>query len=352
MMPQTQADHAEWVPARRRSRRRAGRPGYANINANVPALPTHNTLIRAAPSAASSSTMTETRASRAMVATPNHSGHRPVHDDGDDRGADQDPVGGRIEDLAEGRDLVVAAGHVAVDPVGGAEDGQQHGGGGLAVQPEEQPQEQRDAQQPDQRDDVGSGQDPAQTLFFVHAPQSTGAARPDRAIAPSHPRMGPFARSRVPEWRRAAIRTVPRPALRAAGGADRPGHGPALRRHQLGRAGTPGLTPPGQRRPGRAARTRPPGRPRPLPGGRRPLHPLAGRRDPAPRPAPVPLPLPDDRHRRGGLDRGDRRPRVWPSPARRATSCPTSRRCPSPRATGSTCSGPPGPTSRRSGGCR
>ena len=37
---------------------------------------------------------------------------------------------------------------------------------------------------------------------------------------------------------------------------------------------------------------------------------------------------------------------------RRRRSSPTSRPCPSPRATGSTCCGPPGPTSPPSGACR
>ena len=47
------------------------------MSPNVPALPTHNTSMRAAPRQASSSTMTDTRTSRAMVARPNQSGTAP-----------------------------------------------------------------------------------------------------------------------------------------------------------------------------------------------------------------------------------------------------------------------------------
>ena len=121
--------------------------------------------------------MIETRTSRARVATPNHSGHRPVHDHRDDRGAHQDAVGRRVEDLAEGGDLVVAPGHEPVDPVGGAEGGQEHGGLRLVIQPEEQPQKERDAQQPHQGDEVRSGEDAAQFCFIVHARQVYGPPR-------------------------------------------------------------------------------------------------------------------------------------------------------------------------------
>ena len=47
--------------------------------------------------------------------------HRPVDDDGDHRGDHQDPVGHRVEHLPDRGDLVVAAGHEPVDPVGGPE---------------------------------------------------------------------------------------------------------------------------------------------------------------------------------------------------------------------------------------
>ena len=97
---------------------------------------------------------------------------------------------------------------------------------------------------------------------------------------------------------------------------------PPVRRHQLGRAGAFRLPPPGQRRPGRAARTRPPGRPRPLPGGGRPLHALAGRRHPRPRSGAVPVPLPDDRHQRACDHRGDRRARAGRSGARERHPAP------------------------------
>jgi hypothetical protein len=47
------------------------------MSPNVPALPTHNTSIRAAPSEASRRTMADTSTSRAMVASPNQSGTAP-----------------------------------------------------------------------------------------------------------------------------------------------------------------------------------------------------------------------------------------------------------------------------------
>ena len=47
------------------------------MRANVPALPTHSTSIRAAPSEASSSTAPDTTTSRARVATPNQTGTAP-----------------------------------------------------------------------------------------------------------------------------------------------------------------------------------------------------------------------------------------------------------------------------------
>ena len=105
--------------------------------------------------------------------------HGAVDHHGDHGGPDQDPVGRRVEHLAEGRDLAVAPGHEAVDPVRRAEDGQQHGGRRLPVHPEEQPQEDRDAQEAHQGDDVGSGEDPVQAVV-VHAPSLGSAPRRPR----------------------------------------------------------------------------------------------------------------------------------------------------------------------------
>ena len=70
--------------------------------------------------------------------------------------------------------------------------------------------------------------------------------------------------------------------------------------------------------------------------------------DPGARPGARLLPLPHDLARRPGLHRGHRRP----GRRRTTTSSPTSRPCPSPAATASTCCGPPAPTSPPSGGSR
>ena len=59
---------------------------------------------------------------------------------------DEHAVGNGVEHLAERGHLPEAAGHVAVDPVRRAEDGQEDRGGRLLVCAEEQPHEERDAQ--------------------------------------------------------------------------------------------------------------------------------------------------------------------------------------------------------------
>ena len=56
---------------------------------------------------------------------------------------EQEPVGGRVEHLAELAHLVEVAGDVAVDEVRHAEDGEQHRGRDDLVPPEQQPQEDR-----------------------------------------------------------------------------------------------------------------------------------------------------------------------------------------------------------------
>ena len=57
------------------------------------------------------------------------------------RGDEQHPVGNRVEDLAELAALVEVTGDVAVDPVGGAEDREQHGGRDRLVLAQQQPEE-------------------------------------------------------------------------------------------------------------------------------------------------------------------------------------------------------------------
>ena len=79
-----------------------------------------------------------------------------------DRGRDeQHAIGGRVEDLAELAALVEVARDVAVDPVGRAEHGEQHGGaapGGMRLP--QHPEEHGDAQQPDHRDEIRNRQNP------------------------------------------------------------------------------------------------------------------------------------------------------------------------------------------------
>ena len=222
----------------------------------------------------------------------------------------------------------------------------------LAVQAEEQPQEHGDAQEADQRDDVGSGQYPAQTLFLIHSAHSTGAAllgRGDSFRCPNWPSQhGP----RVPEWPRAAIRTIPRacatPREWPIGQVMAPPYDVISSTERVHLA---------SRHPANAVLVE---LPEPdLQGGRDRYQVAADlfarwqadgilRR----RPDPVPLPLPDDRHDGTGLDGGDRRPRSGRAgpgerhPAPR-TDAPQAQERPSRPAAGH-----PGQPLARSGGCR
>ncbi len=128
-------------PASPRCRGSTGRRGRRTSGRTCrPCPPTARRCARA-PSAASSSTIPATSTSRPRVARPNHSGTAPWTMIEITAVPTQQPVGHRVEDLAQRRDLVPAAGHEAVDPVGGAEDGQEHGRARLLVVAEEQPDE-------------------------------------------------------------------------------------------------------------------------------------------------------------------------------------------------------------------
>ena len=125
---------------------------------------------------------------------PEPQGHGPIDHHRDHGGADEDAVGRRVEDLAQGRDLVVAAGHEAVDPVRGAQDGEQDGRRRRAVQAEEKPQEHREAKESHQRDEVRCGQDPVEacigTFLVDHGPSLRGrplggAGPPPRGVCQS-----------------------------------------------------------------------------------------------------------------------------------------------------------------------
>ena len=80
---------------------------------------------------------------------------RAVDDDAADADDEQQPVGGRVEHLAELAHLVEVAGDVAVDPVGDAEHAEQHRRRQPVVPAEQQPEEHRQAQQPHDGDHVG-----------------------------------------------------------------------------------------------------------------------------------------------------------------------------------------------------
>ena len=113
-----------------RCRWRPGTRGRRTSAPNVPALPYQVTSMRRAPRAASPPTATPTgRPPGPAPPGRTSSGHAVGDDDATDPDDEQEPVGDRVEDLAEVRHLVEVAGDVAVDPVGGAEDGEQQRGG-------------------------------------------------------------------------------------------------------------------------------------------------------------------------------------------------------------------------------
>ena len=133
-------------------------PGNANISRNVAVLPHHVTSKRFMPN---------TNVAMATVPPNDHlaDDHRPgepqrgrtVDDDAADPDDEQQPVGGRVEDLAELTGLIEATGQPAIDPVGGSEAAEQPRCAGAVVATEQQVQEQRDAAQPQQGECVRSG---------------------------------------------------------------------------------------------------------------------------------------------------------------------------------------------------
>ena len=76
----------------------------------------------------------------------NHSGTHVADGERDQRGHDVEPVGERVEQLAEAADLVEPAGQEPVDPVGGAADREHHDRPPVGVRAEQQVQEQRYAE--------------------------------------------------------------------------------------------------------------------------------------------------------------------------------------------------------------
>ena len=89
-------------------------------------------------------TVAPTSTSRTTTRIENQSGAPSAMMMAADADDEQDAIGGGVEHLAELRHLAVAAGDVAVDPVGRAEHGEEGRGGDAVVEAEEEPQEQRD----------------------------------------------------------------------------------------------------------------------------------------------------------------------------------------------------------------
>src|SRR5262249_20130060 len=108
-------------------------------------------------------------------------GDHPADGERDQRRQDVQPVGQRVEQLAEPADLPEPAGEVSVDPVAGPADGEDQHRPAVPVRPAEQVQDQGYARQPREADGVGYGQDPAGDLC--------------RHAEPASPRMWPCAAS-------------------------------------------------------------------------------------------------------------------------------------------------------------
>src|SRR5262249_52351024 len=87
----------------------------------------------------------------------------------------QDPVGGRIQDLAEVAALIEMSGDPPVDPVRRAQDTEEKRGRDLVVAPEQEPQEQRDTRQPRDRDEVRHRQDALACLTCTIRARGGGA---------------------------------------------------------------------------------------------------------------------------------------------------------------------------------
>ena len=144
--------------------------------------------------------------------------------------------------------------------------------------PEEQPEEQRDAQQAHERDDVGDGEDPVQALvllvvqgFGLRDVRTRDRPRPPPRHVESGPTGPGCARvARCPVSNRSVACGTSRD-LAPLAQVIAPPYDVII----VDRTGAPGLPSPRQRRAGRAARGRPHRRAGPLRRGHRPLHPLA-----------------------------------------------------------------------------
>ena len=90
-----------------------------------------------------------------------------AHGQAEQRRQDVEAVGRRVEQLAQRRDLAVAAGDLAVEVVGEAGDHQQHQGPAVVVG-QDQPEEERHAEQPQRGEHVGHGQDAVGRAVLTH----------------------------------------------------------------------------------------------------------------------------------------------------------------------------------------
>ena len=180
--------------------------------------------------------MTPSTSSRPSSRATTHTGTMSRMRQGHERADDVEPVGGRVEQRAEPAALVQPPGQLAVEPVGEARDHEDDQRPAVLLRPEQQPEEQRDAEQPQHRQGVGQGPDPVGQLLAVAATAAgsrrTGTAA-DGPVRRRHYSSSPL--HTVPE----ASRRTPRPSPLAGCAASPPdgAAGPRLRRAPPAMAG-------------------------------------------------------------------------------------------------------------------
>ena len=191
-----------------------------------------------------------------------------------DHGQDVEPIGDRIEDLAELRRLVEGSGEIAVEVVGEPRHHQDDERPAVVLRDQHQPQEQRHAEEPSNAEDVRQGEDavgddnrplshtslPSQVLVGCSRSQPTqnlNACSGVRCLAHSRRvRELPTAArcasgpGRLPsEWSRRAVRAVRQRAVGTSRRADpplRPLPWPGAGRLSAGGRGPPILGPPSE----------------------------------------------------------------------------------------------------------
>src|SRR5690606_7126445 len=115
---------------------------------------------------------------------PDHVWHHPGYEPSDQSRGDHQPVGDGVEDLSELRNLVEAAGEIAVDPVGAPDEKDQPGCQPHPPLAQQHPPEVRDGEEPDERDQVGNREDasvhPASVVSAPPPASPFGSACPRR----------------------------------------------------------------------------------------------------------------------------------------------------------------------------